>query len=361
MINLNRLGGSCGRIVASSGLALSLTACAWGSWRNAPAQFAPPLERAAGTKAVGFTHAIVGFSVDTPKRASIAAGEGIDVTILYGGSPAPASALAKALVRNGITVIDGGVSSEMFYWECHRTHTVKPPPSGPNDYCRTDENPRVRSEAVVLHDVSNELARDAHRAYVVGFWVLDDWPYWDAGSAQKLLQKIHALIAKIAPGEPAICGFGAGLAKPGQVSWDPGTAENYSNGGCDDVGWYVYAPFGRRHPSSGKRLDWSMKALLPAMTKSLAKYGWAIGQTPLLGIGQAWSGPYGNHSYQPGLSRDQMRTQATGFCAYGATSISWYAWDDSGFGPSTNTPESSTTIADGIAAGITACKKLWAL
>ncbi|MGA8534735.1 MAG: hypothetical protein WB615_11545, partial [Candidatus Tumulicola sp.] len=291
--------------------------------------------------------------------ASIAAREGIGATILYGGSPSPGSALAKTLVRDGIAVIDGGVSSELFYWECHRTHTVKPPPSGPNYYCPTDENPRVRSEQVVLRDVSALLMRDADRTYVVGFWVLDDWPGWDYGSARSLLAKIHALIVKAAPGEPAICGFGAELARRGDVSWEPGTAKNYSNAGCDIVGWYVYSPFGRRHPSSGRHLDWSMNALLPAMTRSLTTYGWAMARTPLLGIGQAWSGRYGRHDYQPGLTRDQMRTQAGAFCAFGASSIAWYAWDDSGFGTQTHTPENSPAIADGIGAGIDACRRIW--
>src|ERR1700693_6544037 len=89
------------------------------------------------------SHAIIGFSVDSPARAATAAREGITTTILYGGSPPPGSALARALQAHAISVIDGGVSGLMFYWECHRTHTVKPPPKsyGYNSYWRTDEHP----------------------------------------------------------------------------------------------------------------------------------------------------------------------------------------------------------------------------
>ncbi len=74
-------------------------------------------------------HAIIGFSVDTPARVTIAAREDITTTILYDGSPAPRSALGKALNANGIDVIDGLVSGYLYYWECHRTHTVALPPS----------------------------------------------------------------------------------------------------------------------------------------------------------------------------------------------------------------------------------------
>jgi hypothetical protein len=307
------------------------------------------------------THAIIGFSVDTPSRAATAGREGITTTILYGGSPAPGSALEKALRSHNISVVDGAISGLMFYWECHRTHTVEPPPKSYsyNPYCRTDENPRINSEAVVLRDVGELLEQDAKRSYVVGYWVLDDWPFWDPGSGRKLLQKIHALIVTQTPGRPAICGFGAALGKPGQVNWDPGTAANYSNGGCDVVGWYNYSPFGHRHPSLGKSLDWSMKALLPAMKQSLAKNGWQIAQTPLYGIGQGWGGSYNKRYYQPGLTRWEIKAQAKGFCSFGASYVGWYAWDDSGFESRTHTPNNSKAIAAGIADGINACRQIW--
>ena len=218
-------------------------------------------------------HAIIGFSVDTPQRAATAARQGINTTILYGGSPHPGSALEKALHKNGISVVDGGISGVLFYWECHRTHTVKPPPSSYsyNPYCRTDEDPKIDSERAVLRDVDEILARDAKRPYVVGDWVLDDWAWWDSGSGRELLQKVHVEIEKVTPAIPAICGFGAAVLKPGKIGWDPGTGANYSNGGCDVVGWYNYSPFGRRKPSNGKDLDWSMKSLLPAMAHTLEK------------------------------------------------------------------------------------------
>lgn len=306
-------------------------------------------------------HAIIGFSVDTPERAATAAREGVTTTILYSGAPAPRSPLAEALKAHGIAVVDGSVSGLLFYWECHRTHTVKPPPKsyGYNSYCRTDEDPRMKSEAAVLRRLAEILERDGPRPYVVGYWVLDDWAWWDPGSGRRLLQKVHALIAARTPGRPAICGFGAGVGKPGQVDWDPGTAANYSNSGCDVVGWYNYSPFGRRHPSLGKGLDWSMTALLPAMRHSLAKRGWRIEQTPLYGIGQGWGGSYEHRFYQPGLTRSEIVDQASAFCRFGARYVGWYAWDDSGFDSRTHTPNDSDAIGDGMSAAISACAAVW--
>jgi hypothetical protein len=306
-------------------------------------------------------HAIIGFSVDTPQRAATAGGQGINTTILYAGSPFPGSALERALRKNGISVVDAAVSGVLFDWECHRTHTVKPPPSSYsyNPYCRTDEDPKIDSQRVVLRYVDRILEKDAKRPYVVGYWVLDDWAWWDSGSAHELLQKVHAEIEKVTPGLPAICGFGGGVSRPGTTAWDPGTAANYSRGGCDVVGWYNYSPFGRHRPSNGKGLDWSMTSLLPAMAHSLEKRGWRLADTPLYGIGQAWGGSYNGSHYQPGLTRDEMLKQAKAFCDFGATYIGWYAWDDSGYNSKTETPNNSAAIAAGIADGINACQAVW--
>jgi hypothetical protein len=238
---------------------------------------------------------------------------------------------------------------------------VKPPPKsyGYNPYCRTDEDPQMKSERAVLNHVAALLDRDAKLPYVVGHWVLDDWAWWDPGSGRTLLQEVHALIARKAPGLPAICGFGAAVLPPGKVGWDPRTGANYSNAGCDVVGWYNYSPFGRTRPSKGRNLDWTMKALLPAMARTLEKFGWEITSTPLYGIGQAWGGSYNKKYYQPGLTRGEMLEQATAFCNFGASFIGWYAWDDSGFESRTQTPNNSQTVTAGIAAGIKACQAVW--
>ena len=221
-------------------------------------------------------HAIVGFSVDTPKRAATA-GEprhhGDDSVRRIAGAGKPAAKSARA--HNGISVVDGAISGVLFYWECHRTHTVKPPPSSYayNPYCRTDENPRINSvKAVVLRDVGKIL--DSRREAFVRYRLLGARRLGVVGSRERpraAAESARIDRAKYA-GSAGDLRFRRGRrASPGKVHWDPGTAANYSNGGCDIVGWYNYSPFGNRHRNNGKRLDWSMKALLPAMAHSLEK------------------------------------------------------------------------------------------
>ena len=110
------------RVVAVVVLSTALAACAMPANRTA----VPAMPQLAATK--GATHFVAGFEIDTAKEAATAAGEGVTTAIEYGEVPS-GGPLAKALVKNGITVIDGTVSGDMYYWECHRTHTVAPPPS----------------------------------------------------------------------------------------------------------------------------------------------------------------------------------------------------------------------------------------
>jgi len=310
----------------------------------------------AATAGSGATRFVAGFSADTPARVAEASSIGVTTDILYNGPPPPRSPLRRALVDDHMSVVDARLSGELFYWECHRTHTVAPPPAGqPNDYCATDEDPSVDSPAVVLKTIDGWLRQDAADPLVRGYWILDDWPYWDGGSARGLLQEVHQEIEAATPGYPAICGFGGTVLRT-RGGFDLSTAKNYSNGGCDMVGWYNYAPIDvLTHPSTGSKLDWSMTTLLGIEGRDLARFGWSESNAPLLGIGQAWSGPYDEHYYQPGLTVAEMQTQAAAFCAYGASAIGWYAWDDSGYGRHTDTPDNSQVIDQGIEAGEAAC------
>lgn len=302
-------------------------------------------------------HLIVGFGIDTPARVTSAASVGITTAILYNGPPDPNSPFGQALTANHINVIDARFSDELSRWECYRTHTVAPPPPH-NTYCRREPKPRITSEQSVLSDIDGFLAGDAANPLVVGYWVLDDWPFWDAGSATQLLADVHAHIQQATPGYPAVCGFAASVQAPGNIGWNAAHALNYSNAGCDMVGWYLYAYGVHNRHDDGSGLDWSMSSVLPAMAQSLSQQGWDPSVTPLLGIGQAWAGRYAGH-YQPGLTSAEMQTQAQAFCANGATSIGWYGWDDSGFRRRTDTPNNSAVIDTGITDGIAACQQLW--
>ena len=81
-------------------------------------------------------------------------------------------------------MIDARISDVLGAWECHRTHTVAPPPPGEVDwYCPKDYDPGVNSPAVVLAQVREWVKEDASNPLVKGYWVLDDWAPWDGGSA----------------------------------------------------------------------------------------------------------------------------------------------------------------------------------
>ena len=204
--------------------------------------------------------------------------QGIDTTILYGGiADAGQRVGSGARAHAGSPSSTAAISGLLFYWECHRTHTVKPPPNsyGYNPYCRTDENPRIKSERD--RAARRRAAARARREACLRRGLLGARRLGMVGSRQRprsAAKSARAIIAEKTPGLPAICGFGARRRQAGKIGWDPGTAANYSNGGCDVVGWYNYSPFGRRHPSNGKHLDWTMTALLPAMARSLEKHGW---------------------------------------------------------------------------------------
>lgn len=308
----------------------------------------------ASPKFSGGTHLVVGFGPRKPRLVPGAAALGITADILYDGPPQPRSSLGRALARAHITAIDARVSDELHAWECHRTHTVAPPPNGrPNNYCSADIDPTSDSKEVVLARVKEYLREDAVNPLVSGYWALDDWPYWDGGSAHELLQEVHAEIEEVTPGYPAICGFGGSVEEDGEPEgFEVSTAANFSSTGCDMVGLYNYAdPVSA--PSDGEGFEWSMGLLLKEEGEDLADFGWVEAETPLLGIGQAWSGLEGDHRYQPGLSSAQMVAQAQAFCSYGATSIGWYGWE--GFKGRTQTPANSSVIQQGIKEGATAC------
>lgn len=300
------------------------------------------------------THLVLGFGPKRPRDVTGAAALGIDADILYEGPPQPKSRLGRALAGAHVTAIDARISDELHHWECHRTHTVAPRPGGqPNDYCATDIDPTDNSPEVVLERVRHYLEEDAANPLVGGYWVLDDWPYWDGGSARTLLQEVHAEIEEVTPGYPAICGFGGAVEANGEPEgFEPSTAANYSNSGCDMVGLYNYADPATTQ-SDGEGLEWTMGLLLQEEGEDLADFGWVQAETPLLGIGQAWSGKAGKHEYEPGLSSAQMLTQAQAYCSYGASSIGWYGWE--GFKGKTQTPRNSSVIRQGIEEGAAAC------
>ena len=288
-----------------------------------------------------------------------AASLGVNTVIRYGTPFTPSDPVGAEMLSKGMHEIDASLASQLFYYECHRTHTVAPPPQGTqNGYCSTDEVPSINSEATLLAAIDTKLQADARNPLVVGYWVLDDWAPWDSGTAKSVLQHIHNHIQQYTPSYPAICGFGITVTVPLVVTWNAGPTLNYSSAGCDMVGIYAYVD---THPSltDGSKFDFSMQSELPLAFKGLQQQGWNIQHTPLIGIGQAFAGLYAGTRYEPGLTNVQMSEQARAFCKAGAASIGWYGWDDSGFGSQTETPMTSTLIQQGVVDSIAACQSIW--
>jgi len=308
------------------------------------------------------TQALGGFNIDTPDQAVKASADGIQVAFQYGNPPSDKDELGQKLRLLHMKVIDGYISSYLYYYECHRTHTVKLPPPGYDNPCTTDSHPELNSENALLANIANHLRQVKNNPLIIGYWVLDDWVVWDTGSARQLLIQIHDLIQQYTPDRPAICGFGGSIQPYRGYGWEDWTADNFSPQGCDKVGFYIYASSlpDTTPTASPADYDWSMSGILPAMFASLQQRGWDINKEPLIGIGQAFGGPGADtdrYWVTPGAK--DIEAQSRSFCEHGATGLTFYGWEDAGYGLTTQTPMNNTGIETGIRNGIAACKQYW--
>jgi hypothetical protein len=308
------------------------------------------------------SHILGGFSIDTPDSATQAASDGVQVVFKYGNPPSESAPLGQKLQSLQMKVVDGYISSYLHYYECHRTQELRPSLLGPGKYCQDDPYPYLTDANALLATITTHLKQVKNNHLIIGYWVLDDWVQWDAGSARQIIIKIHNLIQQYTPGRPAICGFGGSIGLNHRYGWDDWIADNFSPQGCDNVGLYIYAPSlpNSTSTASPDAYDWSMTTALPAMFASLQKRGWDITKEPLIGIGQAFGGPIAHSDrYWVTPTAKDIETQSKSFCEHGATGLTFYAWNDSGFGPTTHTPLNSPEIEMGIRNGIAACKQYW--
>jgi hypothetical protein len=291
------------------------------------------------------THILGGFSIDTPQRVTDAAADGLQIDLLYGFPPLETDSLGQVLKANHMKVIDGALNTFLYYYECHKLKT-----------CSATIFPELTSLHALLTDVSNHLQQEKNNSLIVGYWVLDDWPPNDLGSAKDILVQENALIHHHTPGRISICGFGSGGIYPApsyNYSWLDGTAANFSPQGCDIVGLYIY---GASHTRG--TYDWTMSKILPAMFTSLKKRGWDITKEPLIGIPQAFGGTIGGEPW-PVSTAQSIEIQSKSFCQNGATGIIYYAWDNAGLDNTSQLPWNNTQITRGIRNGIAACKQYW--
>jgi hypothetical protein len=259
-------------------------------------------------------------------------------------------------------VVDGYISSYLYYYECHRLKELMPSLWGPGKYCDEDPFPYLTDANSLLSTIAAHLKQVKDNRLIMGYWVLDDWVQGDAGSARQILIKIHNLIQLYTPGRPAICGFAGGIGLNQEYGWNDWLADNFSPQGCDEVGLYIYTPSlpDTTPATSANDYNWSMTGVLSAMFASLQWRGWDISKEPLIGIGQAFGGPkaHTNDHWVTPTAKD-IEIQSKSFCEHGATGLTFYSWDDSGFGPTTQTPMNNSEIQKGIRNGIAACMQYW--
>jgi hypothetical protein len=128
------------------------------------------------------------------------------------------------------------------------------------------------------------------------------------------------------------------------------------------VGLYIYTPSlpDTTPITSPDAYNWSMSGVLPAMFASLQKRSWAVTKEPLIGIAQAFGGPRAHtDGYWVMPTTRDIETQSRSFCEHGASGLVFYGWDDSGFGPTAQTPMNNKEIEAGIRNSIAACKQIW--
>ena len=171
---------------------------------------------------------------------------------------------------------------------------LRPELLGPGQYCPgCDPYPNLTDVNVLLATIAAHLKQVKDNHLVMGYWVLDDWVQWDAGSARPILIKIHQLIQQYTPGQPAICGFGGTIGLHEEYIWGDWIADNSSPLACDMVGFlYICSIIPDTTPiAPSNAYNWPMSGLLPAMLASLKERGLNITKEPLIGIGQAFGGP----------------------------------------------------------------------
>ncbi len=303
-----------------------------------------------------FFHTFGGFTIDTPAIATAAAGDGVSEAQIYGPTASTSSDLGQMLQSLSMHEVDSHLWYLLYSYECHRSHILLH-----IDPSCIWEDPSMSSQSILLSTIKDYLQQSAGNPLVNAYWVLDDWPAWDYGSAKTILQQIHTLIQQYTPNRPAICGFGAEFGYHHDDHWDDGVAANFSPQGCDMVGLYIYAasePTQANPPSNA--FNWSMSTILPKIFTSLSQRGWSMSREPMIGIGQAFGGTdTGTHFETP--NPQNITTQALSFCQHGASAVFFYGWDTGTDFSNPQTPMTNSGIEQGVQQGIATCKSYWTM
>ncbi|MBV9545387.1 MAG: hypothetical protein JOY61_13540 [Chloroflexi bacterium] len=209
--------------------------------------------------------------------------------------------------------------------------------------------------AAIAQDIQHHLRITREDDSVVGYWVLDDYP----GQIRPAIELIHELVTQenlmAREIRPTICGFGGDLdsssaSSDTRVAFDEAVA-NFTPTGCDAVALYPYARGGTGQTDTA---DWSMAALLPHMLAELQRAGWDPTNQPLIGIPQTFR--FDDAAFPTAAD---VAAQTSAYCAAGASSVVFYAFDDS-HAPPKDELFDATDLQDGARQGLATCQSIWA-
>lgn len=268
-----------------------------------------------------FDRLVGAYDVDTPDQAKVFAQAGFTLTLL--GRVPPGSALDTALADNHIVYIDQYPQYELYRVCLDQYHTAH--------RC----NPK--DEAAVLKAIRLHLVETAQDPKVLGYWILDDYPYADI---KPMLRAIKALIGEanrtaIFP-RPAICSFGGDLAFKYTTPEPEFRVDNsyfdlavsqFDAKACDMV---ALDPYGSSTSRDHRVIDWTMKDVLPHMMAALRARGWDQRRAPLIGVPQThasrdWSTKL-RYTVEP--TSEDLVTQIEAYCRAGAVALLAYSWND---------------------------------
>jgi hypothetical protein len=216
----------------------------------------------------------------------------------------------------------------------------------------------AEDESIILDQVRIRLAEVESHPGLVGYYVLDDYPFGDITAA---LRAIRALITesnqRVGASRPVVCGVGGTLDQRAQAS-DPFTSDhgyteaalvNVAPDICDIVAPYFYGVASVDDPNL---VDWSMQNLMPWFIGAVHDRGFT--QLSLLPIVQAFSAPaaQGNVYIEP--TPDNMRAQASAYCGTGnAVALLFFTWSGTGL---TRVYANDGNLRLGVSAAADACR-----
>lgn len=305
------------------------------------------LQNAAGAE----VHEVGPYGVKKPEQINDIAHYPFSLIVI--GYSGPTSPYAPFLSAHHIRCLDNtlwGIVAEAFHARCPEKNTG----------CSLTN----ADEEAILSKVDKHLQAIGNDPNVAGFWFLDDDP---GGQVISVMEKIRRRVGdqnqfyRIV--RPTVCGLGERLdykKSPSDAQFTKSHSyfrralENYSPAACDRVALYLYGENTYPDPAG---IDWSMSDLLPYMLTVLKKRGWNPARDPLVGVVDAFSFPW--KAGEPNFvepRHDDIVTQTEAYCKWGASSILFYAWDDSVSDPRKHEGYNSPQLVQAVVDGVQSCR-----